>query len=147
MQNKFIIYDRFSELATFEHFTNLLQQHNIPFETENNAPSLDNTFGRNDFAVYYFVKILKVDFPKVDKIQKDDALQTIHQLGEDYYLYDFSNDELLEIVQNKDEWSTLDFVMAKKLLKDKGVMNSHALENKVKEAESLSPKLQKKNHG
>ncbi len=121
MENKFKLYDQFSEKSSFFHLTNLLEENQIPFEVEDNTPPLDGTIGRNDFNIYYFVKLKEADFQKVDEILDEEALKESQHLDKDYYLYAFTDEELMEVVIKKEEWSRLDFVMAKQLLKERNI--------------------------
>jgi len=46
--------------------------------------------------------------------------RNLSELDPDYYLFTFSNEELNEIIQKPDEWSNQDYVIAKKILRDRG---------------------------
>ena len=46
----------------------------------------------------------------------------------DYYLNDFSTEELLEVVEKKDEWSETDYGWAKKILIQKKILTEEKLE-------------------
>jgi hypothetical protein len=50
-----------------------------------------------------------------------------------YYLFSFSDAELMEIIQRPDEWGHLDYVLAKKLLAEKGHLVTPALAEELKQ--------------
>ncbi|NHN26843.1 hypothetical protein FIA58_014250 [Flavobacterium jejuense] len=42
-------------------------------------------------------------------------------MPEDYYLFSFSDKELIEIIHKKDEWNELDYLLAISLLENRGI--------------------------
>ena len=44
----------------------------------------------------------------------------IDQVDKDYYLFGFSDDELLDLISKADEWSPFDFLLARKILAQRG---------------------------
>lgn len=44
----------------------------------------------------------------------------LKDIGKDYYLYQFTNAELFEVLIKRDEWSDLDVSLAEQLLKSRG---------------------------
>ena len=46
--------------------------------------------------------------------------ENLNNVDENYYLYEFSDEELIEIVLKKEEWNKFDYLLAQKILKDKG---------------------------
>jgi len=49
-----------------------------------------------------------------------------------HYLFNFTDDELKEVIEKQDGWSALDFQLAKKLLNDRGVRIDQAEINSIK---------------
>ena len=60
------------------------------------------------------------DFEKAEKILEQNAELLISQVDENYYLYDFSDEELYEILLKSDEWSELDNKLAVQILQKRG---------------------------
>jgi hypothetical protein len=86
------------------------------------------------------------DFAKADKILGDYYENLLNSVSKDYYLFTFSNTELLEILRKQDEWGDLDYQLAQNILKDRGKEVSQAelkylKENRI-EALSSPPKSQ-----
>jgi len=66
------------------------------------------------------VKIKSADFEKVNQLLKDDENKNIEDVDKDYYLFSFTDDELIDVVTKADEWSAFDVVLARKLLTERG---------------------------
>lgn len=98
----------------------LLEQNNIVYEIENYPINFNSSLSTDINSIEFRVKIKKADFQKVEKIEINHFETIIEDIDKDYYLFDFSKSELIEIIKNSDEWSKLDFILAKKLLESKG---------------------------
>ncbi len=48
------------------------------------------------------------------------ASKQIDNVGKDYYIFDFTDEELMEIISKPDERCKLDYLLAEKLLKERG---------------------------
>ena len=110
----------FIDVETLNNFTNLLKTNKIDFEVEDNSKIFDPSFANNDFDKEYIVKISPNDFEKVYLLEEEQIKNNIENTPKDYYLFDYSNSELLEIVNKRDEWNAFDYYLAKKILEDRG---------------------------
>ena len=45
----------------------------------------------------------------------------LEHIDPDYYLFSFSSNELLEVLQNKYDWNDIDVLLSEKLLRERGV--------------------------
>jgi len=68
----------------------------------------------------FYLKIRSHDFSKANEVLDQMILENISSIEKDYYLFSFSNEELLEIIKKPDEWSRQDFLIAKKILDERG---------------------------
>jgi hypothetical protein len=122
MNPELITYQKFNDPALAEELAEQLEQHGIPYEIEEQSLTFNITFVLNDpLQKEYAVKIKSEDFEKVNQLLKDDESKNIEAVDKDYYLYGFTNDELMEVITKADEWSAFDVVLARKLLGGKGV--------------------------
>ena len=110
----------FNNIETLNTFTNLLSDNKIDFEVENNSKIFDPSFANNDFEKEYIVKIHPNDFEKVYDLEEEIIKNEIQNTPEDYYLFDYNNSELLDIINKRDEWNAFDYYLAKKILNDRG---------------------------
>lgn len=69
---------------------------------------------------FYEVQLLPKDFEKAEQILTEHEATEVALADRNYYLYDYSDDELLEIIHKYDEWSPFDFQLAQKILRDRG---------------------------
>jgi hypothetical protein len=120
MNEEFITFEKFNDQNSAIEFGELIAEQNIEFLLKDNSLSFDPTFANNGFGKEYCIKLKKSDFEKVNKILADKSESEIHDIDKDYYLFSFSDDELIEVVSKSDEWNKFDISLAKKILKGKG---------------------------
>ncbi len=119
-KTEFITYRRFKTIFDAAPLVENLRAAGIEFEIENASPSLDITFSANDSQNEYRVKVSPGDFEKIDALLQTDAAEIMNKIDSDYYLFSFSDEELVEILEKPDEWSSEDHFIASKILNDRG---------------------------
>ena len=132
MQSNPIVYQTFSSKELAIELTNFLTKNNIPFKTEVFNTTFDSAFTNNSNKDYS-VKINSSDFEKVDTLLLEAMKDEIATVTTDYYLFQFSNEELFDLIRKRDEWSQFDVLLAKKILQSKNVAFSVELDNKIKQ--------------
>jgi hypothetical protein len=120
MTPEFITYQKFNDSALANDLAELLDQHNIPYFIQEETSGFDPSLVMSNAAVDYAVKIKSEDFEKVNQLRKDYEEQNLDGIEKDYYLFSFTDDELMEVLTKADEWSTFDVVLARKLLTERG---------------------------
>ena len=120
MKEEFITFERFNCKTAAEDFGQIISKLNIEFIIEDNSTSFDPTFVNNAFDKEFCVKLKRCDFEKVHKILMEKSENEISNIDKDYYLLNFSTEELIDVIAKSDEWSKYDVSLAKKLLKDRG---------------------------
>ncbi len=118
----------------------LLKSNDIEYFVENISPAVDITFtGGMELEDKIAIKLKSTDFENVDSLLSKIATNNIDLVDKDHYLFDFSDDELLEILENYNEWSETDIVLAQKILNDrgKGISDEKVLELKNKKISKL----------
>lgn len=111
---KFIYQDDAVELME------ILKQNHITYELVNNSSQLDSNFGGDINTKQFELKIHKEDFEEAEKLEEKLVQDAIENVDEDYHLFDYSDEELIEIVMKKEEWSKFDYLLAQKILKERG---------------------------
>lgn len=111
---KFIYKDDALELI------HVLEKNEIDYELEDNSSRLDASFGADDNTAEFVLKIDKNNFSRVEELEEDLVRDSLNMVDEDYYLFEFSDDELIEIVLKKEEWNKFDYLLAQKILKERG---------------------------
>ena len=120
--NDYLTYKKFNSIEELADFKDLLDKNKIEYIVEDTSPSVDLTFtGGNFFDKEIRLKLRQSDFVVIDKLLEDEAKNTNFELDKDHYLFEFTDEELLEILEKPDEWSKPDFVAAQNILNSRGV--------------------------
>jgi len=129
--NDFAIFKRFNDPGLAYELAEELRKNGIEFQVIDDSPSVDITFTNNStFQKETQLMIRQTDFEKANKIQEEYADEILMNLNKDHYLFEFTNDELYEILEKPDEWNYIDYKLAQKILKDRGKnINEHLLKS------------------
>ena len=111
----------------------LLKKNGIKTEVGSLRIILDKAIIGDILQGEVYVKIPGPDFEKANSIINEQIEQNLAVVEKDYYLYEFSNEELQEILDKADEWSNQDVIIAKSVLKERGLSPT---EEQVKKAAS-----------
>lgn len=118
-------YYKFQTFGTIEEanaLLTLLEEYNIEFETSDESPTVTTGLEFHDpLSNHFVVKLKQEDFEKVSDLIVENTENQIKEIPTDYYLHEFSTNELKEVILKQDEWSELDFIIAKKILKERGI--------------------------
>ncbi|MGV3540749.1 MAG: hypothetical protein ACO1OQ_13125 [Rufibacter sp.] len=117
---EFITYQKFNEEEEANTLAELLKQNNIECQVEENSLDFDPTFAYNSHDKDFRIKLKQSDFEAADTIQYEVLKKSLDIIDKDYYLFDFSDQELIEIITKSEEWSKLDFLLAQQILKERG---------------------------
>lgn len=118
-----------TELSTYRKFIyeddaleliKILKENHITYELANNSSQLDSSFGGDINTKQFELKIPKEDFEQVEKLEEELVKADVENVDEDYHLFDYSDEELVEIVMKKEEWNKFDYLLAQKILKQRG---------------------------
>ena len=133
--NDYYTYRKFNTPEEFEDLKVLFDQNKIEYTVEEDSPAFDLTFsGGNPFDKRILVKIRQSDFVIVDNLLEEQLKNNIHKIDEDNYLHEFSDEELLEIIEKPDEWNKPDYIAAQEILNKRGIIVSNEkIENLKKE--------------
>ena len=134
MAAEYVAYKKFTDLDSAEEVLRLLKENNIECHL------LDETFasvkivGYNPIDFGITLNIKPNDFGKANTILKQYYLDEIEKADTTYYLFDFADNELMEIVEKPYEWGDFDVHLARKILKGRGVVINEASIETKKEA-------------
>jgi hypothetical protein len=121
MKPEFITFRKFDDAALVNELTELLHTHHIKYYIEEESISPNPLFNiNNELSKGYVVKIQNNDFEQVAQILAENDSQVVADIGKDYYLFDFIDDELIDLLAKADEWSTFDQTLARKILSERG---------------------------
>ena len=123
------VFRRFQHKEEVVEIYQLLKRNNIPSTIKENGQVLDQTFGANQLNNNFELKIPLESFNLAETVIEKYYQTFLDDLEPDYPVLNFSNQELYQIISTKDQWSDLDYLLAKKLLKQRG----EPLDNKTLE--------------
>lgn len=133
MTSQYIKYRDFLEQEMAKDFIVLLQSQGIEYVVEQVRDQLGPVYGDKPFQQTITIKIRKEDFTKADALTAADAAKDLEHVDKDHYLFGFTNEELYEILSKPDEWSALDYQLARKILKDRGIVLQDEVINMMKD--------------
>lgn len=120
MENEYAIFRKFPSVEEAKEMEVLLSKHGIETIVADNIPPVDVTFSGSTLLNEYEIRIKQEDFKKAEDILQENAGDILDQIEKDYYLFDFADEELYEILLKSDEWSAFDYALAQKILEDRG---------------------------
>jgi len=99
----------------------LLVENDIPCVLEADPVLLPPTFIGQNFDLPYRLKIPSNCFRAADALLWQPVSVHTHETESDYYLLSFSDEELMEVIEKRDEWGTYDYALALQLLQARGM--------------------------
>ena len=117
---EFSIYKKFYEKERADSLSKILADNGIASEMTEDGENLDSLYGDKQFSRQFFVKIKQSDFEQANAILLKLNESELETVDKDHYLFGFADEELFEILSKPDEWNEFDFLLAKKILKERG---------------------------
>lgn len=121
MTENYSSFKTFNEKETAEDFAEILKEYGIDFYIEEDVLEFDPTYANNALDKDFHIMIKQEDFGKAKQAYEAYFAKGLHNAPPDYYLFSFSDEELKEIMAKPDEWGTFDYLLAEKILKDRGI--------------------------
>ncbi|WNJ17128.1 hypothetical protein [Pontibacter sp. G13] len=118
--NQFITFQKFSNKLDAQSLKARLEKAKVETILEDVSASVDVTFTGNTHNHQFLLKIRQNEFERANEILEEQAKEVVEQFRRDHYLYEFSDDELFELVEKSDEWSKEDYVLSIRILKGRG---------------------------
>jgi hypothetical protein len=118
--DNYAVFKIFTDVDQAEELAVDLKKNKIDCRLVDNSPPVDITFTGNTLDNEVQVLIKQSDFVTARKVLEEQAEQLLGQIDKDYYLFEFTNEELFEILLKPDEWCALDYRLARKILNERG---------------------------
>ncbi|MCB9232211.1 MAG: hypothetical protein H6581_11135 [Bacteroidia bacterium] len=119
-QEEFTTFKKTPELEEAERIVSVFREFGLEFELADNVPSLAPVFLGDTPTKFIEIKIRPGDFEWAKELLGDSDEVSLDEVPADYYLLEYSNEELYEVLQKEDEWNEFDLNLAKKLLQSRG---------------------------
>jgi len=121
MNQPLLTFQRFNDIGLANEFAEKLTELGIYCEIDNQTVPFDVTYANNPLENDIRIKLHPGDFTKANAVLDEYYKSQLDSIDKDYYLFSFTDNELEEIVRRPDEWNRLDYQLALKLLKDRGI--------------------------
>lgn len=119
--DRFVLFQSFMDEGDAMPVIEVLKENKIEYNVEIYKEPIDSVIAGEVARDKYYLKIRSQDFPKANEALDQVILKNLSSLEPDYYLFSFSSEELLEIIKKPDEWSRQDFLIARKILEERGI--------------------------
>lgn len=146
--SEFVTFQSFPSRNLAMDFISLLEENQIPYVFDEFFNIHNPLFSSDHEAIKEFhVQLQKESFPKVQQLLLDINREELESIESDYYLLKFSDQELLDVIEKSYEWSTFDYLLALKLLQERGVNIDIERVVKIKEEKLEELAQPEKNQG
>jgi hypothetical protein len=120
--SNYLVYSKFYTAQDARSLVELLQQHRVPYKMEHETNQLDAVFIGDGLDPMYALKIPQKKFALVNELIAAQTTAGNIANEEGHYLDDFSDKELLRILEQPNEWNAFDINYAKEMLVERGVV-------------------------
>ena len=120
MSETLLTFQRFNDIDLANEFAERLNQLGIYCEIDNQTAPFDVTYANNPLENDVRLKLKPADFAKANAALDEYYKSQLDTVDKEYYLFQFTDNELMEIIAKPDEWNRLDYQLAQKLLKEHG---------------------------
>ena len=84
-------------------------------------PLLEPSFFRNTVEQNILLKVRAADLDRAHRVLEEYYEHQLQDVDPNYYLFSFTDIELLDIIAKPDEWGHFDYVLARELLAKRGL--------------------------
>jgi hypothetical protein len=117
---EFILLKKFNTPEEASTVIELLEKNDIEFQIEKDDAIQETVFIGNTFESEMHIKVKPEDMESAQQLLQELVEINAESLDKDYYLLNFTDTELTEILQKPDEWSYNDYLWAQEILKQRG---------------------------
>ena len=110
----------------------ILERNNIFFKLEDYSMQVDLTMVGQNLDLKIIVKAKLIDFPRIEELLDSEYKLTLDEVEKEHYLFEFSDEELTEIIMKPNEWSNYDYKVAELILNKNGVEVSQQFVENIK---------------
>lgn len=120
--DEFVTLKKFNTYIEAAGVVELLEKNKIVYQVEKSEANGDIVFAGNTLNEELHVQVKSEDYEAAQRLMEELIEVDIEKLDKDYYLFEFSDNELFEILEKPDEWSLNDYHWAQEILKQRGVL-------------------------
>ncbi|HLZ86879.1 MAG TPA: hypothetical protein VKQ52_06565 [Puia sp.] len=117
----FLTFQKFNDPGLASAIADRLKERRILCHVEKVEPLLEPSFFRNTVEPTIHLKVRATDLDRAHKALEEYYEHQLQDVDPNYYLFSFTDVELLDIVAKPDEWGHFDYVLARELLAQRGL--------------------------
>ncbi len=117
----FVNFQKFYDRAVAADMVDQLKRRAIPAALDEPGSYFDPSFAHNPLHQGIWVQVKAADFPKASATLEAYYASRLDHVNSDYYLFQLSDEELVDIVHSPDQWGFLDYPLAVRILQDRGI--------------------------
>jgi hypothetical protein len=121
MNSEYLTFKIFPDKVSAEDFSEVLKLAGIDYYIEEDALVFDASYANNPLSKDYAIKVRHSDFKSAGKAYDDYFAGQVGQAPPEHYLFNFSDEELLEVLARPDEWGPFDYQLSKEILRQRGI--------------------------
>ena len=121
---EYLNYQKFSSNDEALLFIKLVKANNIRFKVEDTSQIFDPAMANNKHEMNVIILVHADDFSKLDTVLENQSELSLDDFDKEHYLFNFSEDELIDILKKSDEWSLQDRILARLILEKKQIIFS-----------------------
>lgn len=118
MSHSYVTFKKYPDAKQARAQQELLLENGIECIFVNASSQLGSLSG--DLMQEFELQMHPENFEKAEELLEKDAESMINDLPADYYLLSFTDEELHDVILKHDEWSEFDYMLARKLLEERG---------------------------
>lgn len=99
----------------------LLEESDLEARIKRDSGDLDSVFQGEAMTNQFEILIQETDKSRANSLLETAAEELLKNIDPSYYLFEFTDSELRDILVKKDEWNEFDVLLSEKILKDRNV--------------------------
>jgi len=120
--DNYIEFQRFPDLNSAYELIDILEANRIPYQVDDSATRFDiANASTNPMENQVIVRIRETDFETVNQLFAKNTSQADENSGVDHYLYTFSDNDIIDVIANPEEWTELEVKIANEIFKQRGL--------------------------
>jgi hypothetical protein len=114
-----LVYKTYPNADSAEEAAAILKENGIELDVREEARVLDSNYIGQQFSNPWLLYLRGEDFDRATQILEDHIVVRLADVDPGYMLLSFSDEELIEVMEKKDEWGIYNYKLAEMLLKQK----------------------------
>lgn len=120
MDEGFELFQLLHHLQVAEEMGKVLEKEGIPYEIIHTRKYFDPSFAFNKVDPEINLRLRPEDFARARAVLEQYYDEQVENTDPDYYLFQFTDAELLELVSKPEDWGIFDHALARKIIKERG---------------------------